>query len=663
MFEPNKGVDILKELGGITDDHAALDLFRKQLSSPHFNRIERITIEDVRVRIANAISICTPDEIFINSGTDEDRQFIRDLAIRNGEEKPLPMPGHTIHFDLEEEQGRIVDRTYYIVNPDEQISSLALGLPREEALEDILRKMTGIMKGMTLIVGFFLRGPTGAPVSNPAIEMSSSAYVAHGAELLYCNAFSRFNEEVKRCGHYFTNLHSQGKNRPEDLPDARVYMDRSHRTTFSMNCTYAGNSLLMKKGNHRFAVDKAVYENRSHELSEHMFITGMTDPDGVTTWFTGAAPSGCGKTTTAMTGDHLIGDDLAQMWIAEDGSVRAVNPECGIFGIMKDVNEKGDPVMMQCLRRPGTEVIWSNVLIDENGVPQWTGNDEDPQRGYNYQGEWHKGMTDKNGKPIPLSHPNSRSMFPLHALPNYSEEAKNPNGVPIGVITYSGRDSDTMPPVWAAKNADHGVAIGACIVSAATAAEVGATGVKRSPWSNSPFIPGILGDYMDAQFRFFNSPKISPEFQPVMAGLNYFLVDSARGGDTDTLLGEKRDVPVWLSWLAQVNRKKADFIETPIGLIPTYKALKSLFKEVINKDYPESLYLKQFSLYVDNILARIEMQKAAYSKEKHIPGRFFVILDDWHRGLLHLKECFGSVVSPYRIAEANEQKNECRVQL
>jgi phosphoenolpyruvate carboxykinase (GTP) len=42
------------------------------------------------------------------------------------------------------------------------------------------------------------------------------------------------------------------------------------------------------------------------------------------------------------------------------------------------------------------------------------------------------------------------------------------------VMTYSGRDSDTMPPVWVAKNADHGVVIGACIVSAATATEVGA---------------------------------------------------------------------------------------------------------------------------------------------------------------------------------------------
>ena len=37
-----------------------------------------------------------------------------------------------------------------------------------------------------------------------------------------------------------------------------------------------------------------------------------------------------------------------------------------------------------------------------------------------------------------------------------------------------------MPPVWEAKNSNHGVVIGACIVSAATATEVGATGVEPS---------------------------------------------------------------------------------------------------------------------------------------------------------------------------------------
>ena len=38
------------------------------------------------------------------------------------------------------------------------------------------------------------------------------------------------------------------------------------------------------------------------QLSEHMFITGFDGPGGRSTFFCGAAPSGCGNTTTAMAG-------------------------------------------------------------------------------------------------------------------------------------------------------------------------------------------------------------------------------------------------------------------------------------------------------------------------------------------------------------------------
>ena len=97
------------------------------------------------------------------------------------------------------------------------------------------------------------------------------------------------------------------------------------------------------------------------------------------------------------------------------------------------------------------------------------------------------------------------------------------------VFTYSGRDADTMPPVWAARTPDEGVVIGACIVSAATATEVGATGVKRAPWANAPFIPGALGDYMEAQFKFFGSEKIKKEYKGPPDRLAGFAIGKLRG--------------------------------------------------------------------------------------------------------------------------------------
>ena len=651
---PKKDViDIVTESGGIKTAEAADKVLEERVEAAQLTKLNKIQNEAVRLKIANAIVLCDPDKVFVNTASDEDRQFIKDLSLKKGEEKALPMENHTIHYDLKEEQGRIIDRTFYISNEGEEVNSLAKKMDRGEAFEDIKDKMTGIMKGKIMMIGFYLRGPVGAPASNPAVEISSSTYVLHSADILYRNVYADFDQEVEKLGHFFTNLHSEGLNRAEDLPNARVFMDRSHLTTYSFNCTYAGNTLLMKKGNHRFAVDRAVYEKRAEQVAEHMFITGIEGAGGRITWMIGAAPSGCGKTTSAMAGDHFVGDDLAQAWIAEDGSIRSINPEKGIFGIVEDVNWDGDPLLMKCLREPGTEVIWSNVLIDENSEPQWVGNNEDPapQKGVNFQGPWEQGMVDANGKEIPMSHPNSRCTLTNSALGNYSAENENGAGVETRIVTYSGRDSDTMPPVWVAKTPDEGVVIGACIVSAATATEIGATGVRRQPWANAPFIPGSLGEYMAAQFEFFGSDKIASDKQPILSGLNYFLTHEARGGDSKKLLGEKKDVKAWMAWLERRAHQEIDAIETPIGYLPKYADLKELFKSKIDKEYPEDLYEKQFSLYIDNILGRIELQIEAYGKEPKIPQRLFDILKKQRQELEALKDKYGSIVSPKQLEE------------
>lgn len=645
MLELKKGKDILVTVGGIDTIDKAKDLLAAKLDGTNLDKINRIKNEDALIKIANAISICKPDSVFVNTGSPDDVQWIREYSLSQKEEKKLAKDGHTIHFDLPQDQARLVKQTFYIINEGEKMSSLAKHILREDATSYVEEFIPGIMTGKTMMIGFYSRGPVGAEAAIPAIEMSSSGYVLHSAELLYRNCFTSFDNEAVRTGLFFTNLHAEGANRPEDVPNARIFMDRSWMTTFSTFCTYAGNTLLLKKGNHRFSVDYATYYKLEEQLSEHMFITGMTGPGGRKTFFAGAAPSGCGKTTTAMVGTDFIGDDLAQFWIDKTGTLRAINPEKGIFGIVEDVNREGDPYLMDCLRGDGTEVIWSNVLIND-GVPHWVGNGEQaPESGTNFQGEWHKEKTDAEGKPVPLSHKNSRCTLLASAIANHATAlAEDPKGAPVKVITYSGRDSDTMPPVWVAKSANEGVVIGASIVSKATATEIGATGVNRQPWANAPFIPGALADYMKAQFTFFNSDKFSDETRPVMAGLNYFLTHENRGGIGSNLLGEKKDVAVWLGWLELYAHGDVEAISSPIGDLPKYEDLKKLFVD-IDKEYPEALYEMQFSIYVDRIITRIELQKEAYSKEEGIPDSLYQIYEQQKNELLVLKEKFGAIVN------------------
>ncbi|MBW2493031.1 MAG: phosphoenolpyruvate carboxykinase (GTP), partial [Deltaproteobacteria bacterium] len=142
-----------------------------------------------------------------------------------------------------------------------------------------------------------------------------------------------------------------------------------------------------------------------------------------------------------------------------------------------------------------------------------------------------------------------------------------------------------------------------------------------------------LADYLDAQFKFFGNKKIAEDKKPVMAGLNYFLTHEARGGTSKKLIGEKRDVKVWLAWLERLTHHEVGAIESPIGYLPKFADLQNLFRLIIDKDYEKELYIKQFSLYIDNIVARIDMQIEAYGKEPGISDTLFDILKEQKEGL------------------------------
>src|SRR5579864_4319426 len=122
-----------------------------------------------------------------------------------------------------------------------------------------------------------------------------------------------------------------------------------------------------------------------------MMITGvssLSNPQRIT-YFTGAYPSACGKTSTAMIpGNTVVGDDIAYLRPSEDGKCRAVNIEHGIFGIIQDVNPEDDPLIYNALTTP-RELIFSNVLAAE-GTPYWLGMGakEIPEKGTNFSGEW-----------------------------------------------------------------------------------------------------------------------------------------------------------------------------------------------------------------------------------------------------------------------------------
>jgi len=112
-------------------------------------------------------------------------------------------------------------------------------------------------------------------------------------------------------------------------------------------------------------------------------------------------------------------------------------------------------------------------------------------------------------------------------------------------------------------------------------------------------------------------------------------------------------VKVWLGWLERKTHNDVDSIETPIGYLPKYEDLKKLFKDIIDKDYPKDLYEKQFSLYIENIINRIDLQTEAYGKEPNIPEKLFEVLSEQKDELISLKNIHGPIVSPFSLEKAS----------
>jgi phosphoenolpyruvate carboxykinase (GTP) len=616
---------------------------------------EKLTLcsAEVLEPIHTGVVRMAPSSIFINTGSAEDLDYVRRQALARGEEGLLATPNHYYHFDGPHDQGRDMANTKYLAHDATEISSLQTKLDLRAGLREIDEIMQGIMTDREMIVSFIFRGPIGCPASDPTLQITDSYYVIHSESLLYrMGGPAEFSRDVKEKGYIFVNYHSSGELTEAmisaNLPKRRIYMDVENFCSYSANNQYAGNSIAPKKINHRFANMNNLRDHFGERLDEHMFITGFDLGDEVI-YFAGAYPSGCGKTGTAMTGTHLIGDDLAKIFIdPESGEVRAVNPEKGMFGIIEGVNWEEDPETMRVLMNSENEVIFSNLLISDR-KPYWQGMEMSlPERGRNYAGEW----SGNSGQRV--SHKNARFTFALDALRNYEQANEDSRGVKLSILLYGGRDYTTMPTIVMAHDWLNTVVHGAIIRSATTATEIGSDGSeKRSPFANEAFFPGPLCKYINHYLAFGKNPRIPEDKIPSGFQVNYWLHKSARrhlaDGEKDGLIGEKNDTVVWMRMMALMHLGKVATIRTPIGLIPRYPDLKKLFGETIGKDYSEATYAMQFALYIDKLLGRIDLSVSEFSEEKEMPEEFFHTLDTWKQELLALKSVAGPIVTPDRM--------------
>jgi phosphoenolpyruvate carboxykinase (GTP) len=379
------------------------------IDEENLKKLKEINNKYVEEIVEKYVKLCKPKKVTVLTGSEEDIAYAKRLALENKEEVQLEMEGHTIHFDGYSDQGRDLINTRVMLPKGRKLSKSIKTVDRDEGLKEIMELLDGIMEGKEMLICFFCLGPTNSKFSIPALQLTDSAYVVHSEAILYRQGYNEF-KQLKGSNKFFHFIHSAGtlddRKNPINVDKRRVYMDLEEDRVFTINNQYAGNSVGLKKLSLRLAISKA---SREDWLCEHMFIMGV-HPEGKsrTTYFTGAFPTACGKTSTAMVpGQTIIGDDIAYIRLGGDGTARAVNVEQGIFGIIADINQKDDPLIYKALTTP-REVIFSNVLVKDK-IPYWLGmGKEIPKDGFNFSGEWQEGKKDDDGKEVTAAHKNAR---------------------------------------------------------------------------------------------------------------------------------------------------------------------------------------------------------------------------------------------------------------
>ncbi len=618
-----------------------ITFLKDKLTYNGYEKLSQLKNKNIISFIKKYVEILNPEKIYISTGDDFDKEYIKRRAIEEREEEKLKIDNHTIHFDGYYDQGRDKKNTKFIVSPETDLDPSLNLILRDDAEKELNILMKDICKGREIFILFKTLGPKNSIFTIPCIQITDSPYVAHSENLLYRDDFEDFLK-MKDGEDFFKFVHSEGEldeNKvSKNIEKRRVYIDVDGNIVYSINTQYGGNSIGLKKLAMRLSIKKASKEGW---LTEHMLIMGVNGPNGRVTYLTGAFPSLCGKTSTAtLIGERLVGDDIALIKNV-NGEARASNFEKGMFGIIMGINSKDDPYIWEVLNSP-YEVIFSNVLKLPDGSVYWIGKDEEvPERGYNHSGEWFKGKKDKDGKEIDPSHKNARFTFELKNLKNIDPNLENPEGVKIGGFIYGGRDSDTWVPVCEALNYQHGIILkGASLESETTAATLGKEGVREfNPMANLDFLSVPIGRYIQMNLDFGKNLKNPPK----IFGVNYFLKDKE-----GKWLNDKLDKKVWLKWIELRCNDEISCIETPVGFIPEYEDLVKLFKENLNKDYKKDDYIKQFMIRVPENLSKIErIEKIYREKVKDTPEIVFIELNKERERLIKAEEKFGDYINPF----------------
>lgn len=563
-----------------------------------FSELEK-WVEEVKI-------LCQPDRIHFVTGDKAEEKYFFDELIKEHKAiqlNPLLRPNSYAFFSDPSDVARVEKRTFIASNKKEDAGPTNNWIEPKKLKKKMTKLFRGSMKGRTMYVIPYVMGPLHAPIAKIGIEVTDSLYVVVNM-IKMTRAGTQVLDKIKNGAPFYIGLHSIGSPKKEGVDDGmwpcatmkKKYIAHfpDEKLIWSYGSGYGGNALLGKK-----CLALRIASKIAHDegwMAEHMLILKLTNPEQHSKYILGAFPSACGKTNLSMLIPTIpgwkvetIGDDIAWIWMKEDGKLYAINPEKGFFGVAKGTSYRSNPNAMKAIEK---NTIFTNVALTDDLDVWWEGIDKEKP---SHLKDWQLHNYDMSCM-YPAAHPNSRFTVEATESPVLANEWEDPNGVLISAILIGGRRPSTIPLVHEALSWKHGVFMGSMMGSEITAAtisdQIGM--VRRDPFAMLPFIGYHVGDYL--QHWIDMGQKANQESLPKIYYVNWF-----RKNDEGQFMwpgfGENSRV---LKWIFERVDQKASAKLTPIGYVPDTDSIDLSNLDVNQKDI-EALTKIDANLWLEEV--------------------------------------------------------------